>query len=332
MNYAFYIGATNDNASVLEQVAPSEVPAIKLFMGASTGNMLVENPCALHQIFDIASQRHLPIVTHCEDTAQIAINEAKIKSAVGPDAGVEYHPVIRNEKVCADSTRKAVTLALDSGAKLLVAHVSTGAEIAEITRAGAPNIKAEACVAYLYFCSDDYAKLGGRIKCNPAIKEVANQEALLKALGGGEVYTVATDHAPHLLADKEGGVFKATSGMPSVQFSLPLMLQLVDRGLIGITKVAELMSHNPARFFGVVRRGFIRPGYKADLVIVDHLPQAHTITDADVVSKCGWTPYAGKQVNWQINTTVCNGTIVYRRDEGFTAPDYRGEAIEFEHD
>lgn len=332
VNYAFYIGATNDNAPVLEQVDPSSIPAIKLFMGASTGNMLVESPCALHQIFDIASQRHLPIVTHCEDTAQIAINEAKVKSAVGPDAGVEYHPVIRNEMVCADSTRKAVTMALDSGAKLLVAHVSTGAEINEIACADAPNIKAEVCVAYLYFCSDDYAALGGRIKCNPAIKEVANQEALLKALSGGEVYTVATDHAPHLLADKEGGVFKAASGMPSVQFSLPLTLQLVDRGLIGITKVAELMSHNPARFFGVVRRGFIRPGYKADLVIVDHLPQAHTITDADVVSKCGWTPYAGKQVNWQVNTTICNGTIVYRHDEGFTAPDYRGEAIEFEHD
>lgn len=331
VNYAFYIGATNDNAEVLQQIDTTAIPAIKVFMGASTGNMLVEKENALNRIFDIAARRRLPIMAHCEDSALIARNEARVKSTVGQDAPVEYHAVVRNEEVCLNSTRKAIALARQSGAELLVAHVSTAAELKEIAAAG-KNINAEACVAYTCFSSDNYASLGGRIKCNPAIKSEADRQYLRGALSRGEVLTVATDHAPHLLSDKQGGAFTATSGMPSVQFSLPLMLQLVEEGVVDVPRVAELMCHNPARYFGVVGRGFIRPGYKADLVLVRRTEKPHVIADADVVSKCGWTPYVGVSTNWRVETTLCNGTVVYRYDKGFVAPDYRGEAVEFKHE
>ncbi len=332
VNYAFYIGATNGNLPSLERVPVSSVPGIKLFMGASTGNMLVEDTKTLDGIFRLARTRNLPVVVHCEDTAQIVRNEANVRALAGEDAGVEYHPVIRNAKECIDSTRKALELAASSGARLLVAHVSTGAEIEEIARCGGNNVKAEVCVAYLCFNDGDYRTLGARIKCNPAIKSSVCQTELIAALRDGKVFTVATDHAPHLLGDKCGGVFTAASGMPSVQFSLPLMLQLAERGAVDITQVVELMCHNPARFFGVKRRGFIRKGYKADLVMLEHLAEPYTVTDDDVISKCGWTPYAGQELNWRIAATMCNGTVIYRKDRGFTAPEYRGEAIEFDHD
>ena len=330
INYAFYLGATNDNIEELRAVDTTKIPAVKLFMGASTGNMLVENQESLKDVFDVAKAKGLPVVTHCEDSEMIAANEARIRSAVGDDAGVEYHPVIRDEAVCLSSTRKALSLAQESGVRLLVAHVSTAAEVEEITKCAA-DVKAEVCVSYLYLNSNDYATLGGRMKCNPAIKTPEDQQHLLRSLTDGKIYTIATDHAPHLLADKQGGVFKATSGMPSLQFSLPLMLQLTDRGVLDVETVARLMSHNPAHYFGVQRRGFIREGYKADLVLLKHLDQPHTITDADVESKCAWTPFAGQQTNWQVEATFCNGTRVYQHGQGFVASEYRGEAVEFDH-
>lgn len=331
INYAFYVGATNDNIDVLRNVDSSQIPAVKLFMGASTGNMLVEKADALANIFLLAKERGLPVVAHCEDSLMIAHNEARIKSEAGKDAGVEYHPVIRDEAVCLSSTLKAIELAQKSGAHLMVAHVSTARELEAITQTQA-QVSAEVCVSYLYFNSNDYRTLGGRIKCNPAIKSPLDQAGLLAALGQGKVCTIATDHAPHLLADKQGGVFEATSGMPSIQFSLPLMLQLVDRGVVDMATVVALMCHNPARYFGVKQRGFIRKGHKADVVILNHLAQPYTITDADVLSKCAWTPYAGQKVNWQVETTFCNGVRVFQNGLGITAPDYRGEAIEFDHD
>ncbi len=332
VNYAFYIGATNDNMVELEGVDASLVPGIKVFMGASTGNMLVEDAKTLDGIFQLAHNRNLPLVAHCEDTSQIMCNEAAVKASVGDNAGVEYHPIIRNAKECLDSTHKALDLAMSSGAQLLVAHVSTGEEIEEISRCSGNNVKAEVCVAYLCFNDDDYAKLGARIKCNPAIKSAEQQSALTAALRDGKVFTIATDHAPHLISDKCGGVFSATSGVPSVQFSLPLMLQLTENGATDIEQVVELMCHNPARFFGVRHRGFIREGYKADLVMLERMAEPYAISDADVVSKCGWTPYAGRKLNWRVAATMCNGTLVYRHGEGFTSPAYRGEAIEFNHD
>jgi len=330
INYAFYIGATNDNAEVLEGVNPADVPAVKLFMGASTGNMLVEKADALDKVFDIAKSKGLPVVAHCEDSQMIAENEAETKAEEGENAPVECHTYIRNEFVCLCSTLKAINLALKHETQLLVAHVSTQVELEAIAEAG-PLVSAEGCVQYLYFSMDDYDKLGGRIKCNPAIKTRDDQLALRKALTDGRLLTIATDHAPHLLADKQGGVFKATSGMPGIQFSLPLMLQLTDRGTLPIEQVAQLMSHNPAEYFHLQQRGFIRKGYKADLVLVKHLDQPHTIADSDVMSKCGWTPFKGKKTNWQVEATYCNGTLVYQHGAGIIAPDYRGEKAEFAH-
>lgn len=331
VNYAFYLGATNDNATELQAVDLSSVAAIKLFMGASTGNILVEREEALHTVFDIAHRRNLPIVAHCEDTALMAANSNRVKQTVGEDAGVEFHSIIRDSEVCLASTRKAISLAEATGARLLVAHVSTPEEIEEICESAA-DVRAEICVAYLCFNTDDYATLGGRIKCNPAIKDPKSQKGLLKALGEGRVFSIATDHAPHLKEDKEGGAFKATSGMPSVQFSLPLMLQFTDKGVLSIDTVVELMCHNPARFFGVKERGFIRKGYKADLVVVRREDIARVISDDEVVSKCGWTPYVGRELNWRVDLTICNGNIIYSGSKGFVAPDYRGEAVVFCHD
>lgn len=330
VNYAFYIGATNDNAAELEAVNPDDVPAVKLFMGASTGNMLVEKDLALDQVFAIATAKRLPVVTHCEDSEMIAENEAEARAEEGDNAPVECHAYIRNEFVCLCSTLKAIALAQKHNASLLVAHISTKSELEAIEAAG-DNIQAEGCVQYLYYNLDDYAKLGGRIKCNPAIKTRDDQQALRQALTNGQLLTIATDHAPHLLADKQGGVFQATSGMPGLQFSLVLMLQLADKGVLPIEQVAQLMSHNPAQYFKVCNRGFLRPGYKADLVMVKRTENAHTIADADVLSKCGWTPYAGQKTNWQVEATYCNGMKIYQHGEGITAPDFRGEKVEFKH-
>ena len=331
VNYAFYIGATNDNVAELQAADPGSVAAIKLFMGASTGNMLVEREEALHTVFDIAHRKNLPIVAHCEDTALMAANSNRVKQTVGEGAGVEYHSIIRDGEVCLVSTRKAISLAEETGARLLVAHVSTPEEVDEICGSSA-DVKAEICVAYLCFNTDDYATLGGRIKCNPAIKDPKSQKGLLAALEGEKVFSIATDHAPHRKEDKEGGAFKAASGMPSIQFSLPLMLQFTEGGVLSIDRVVELMCHNPARFFGVKERGFIRKGYKADLVVVRRDDISRVVSDEEVVSKCGWTPYVGRELNWRVDLTICNGNIIYSGSKGFVAPDYRGEAIVFCHD
>lgn len=331
VNYAFFIGATNDNSAELEGIDATLVPGIKLFMGASTGNMLVDGELALTNIFKIGKRTGLPIVAHCEDSVLIARNESIARNDFGSEAEVRLHSVIRNEEVCLNSTRKAIALAEASGARLMIAHVSTDAELREIN--AARNVCAEGCVAYLFFCDQDYERLGARIKCNPAIKSAADRQALRQALTDGRLHTIATDHAPHLMEQKQGGVFKAVSGMPSVQFSLPLMLSLVDEGVLNLTQVVQLMCHNPASYFGVQQRGFIREGYKADLTIVRHTDNPHTINEQEALSKCGWTPFVGIQTRWQVQSTICNGTTVYRHNEGIVAPDnHRGQQIVFNHD
>lgn len=330
INYACFIGATNDNAHELMAADTTLVPGIKLFMGASTGNMLVDDDKTLDDIFAMAAERGLPVVAHCEDSAMIAHNTERIIKEHGREAGVEWHPVIRNEEVCLSSTRKAVALAEKHGTQLLVAHVSTGREIPLITLSRG-NVKAETCVSYLTFCDKDYALLGGRIKCNPAIKSESDRLALRQALADGRIHCIATDHAPHLPADKQGGVFKAASGMPSVQFSLVMMLQLADEGWLSLPQVAELMCHHPAQLFGVEGRGFLRPGMKADITIVRHLDKPHTISDGEVLSKCGWTPYAGQQTRWQVEQTICNGTTVYSRDHGIDDTLQAARQITFNH-
>lgn len=321
VNYAFFIGATNDNIDAVAAVDPHRVPGIKLFMGSSTGNMLVDRRDVLRRLF---AESRLPIMAHCEDTAIINRNMAEAKRKYGDDPSVGHHPEIRSEEACWESTRLAVELAEESGARLHVAHLTTARELQLFGRN--PRITAEAVIAHLFFSSDDYATLGTRIKCNPAIKTPGDRDALRRALSDGRIATVGTDHAPHLLADKEGGCARAASGMPMVQFSLVAMLELVDKGVLTIERLVELMAHGPARLFEVAGRGFLRKGYKADVVVVR--PGAPwTVTRDCIQSKCGWSPMEGHTFGWQVRTTVCNGRVIY--NNGAFDADSRGEALEF---
>ena len=316
INYGCFIGAAADNAAELRAADCGMVPGIKLFMGASTGNMLVDDDAALDAIFALAAERGLPVIAHCEDSAMIACNEDRIHRRYGDDADVRFHTVMRDRDVCLSSTRKAVALAERHGTRLMVAHVSTADELDVIASAHGGCVAAETCISYLTFCSEDYDRLGALVKCNPAIKEKSDRLALRQALTDGRIYSIATDHAPHLPVSKRGGAFTAASGMPSVQFSLVLLLQLAEEGWLTLPDVARLTSHNPARFFGVEGRGFLRTGMKADLAIVRRLDKPHTISDSEVMSKCGWTPYAGMKTMWQVESTICNGVSVYRSGLG----------------
>ena len=321
VNYSFFIGATNDNIDCVTSIDPHRVPGIKLFMGSSTGNMLVDRNDVLHELF---SKAQLPIMAHCEDTDIINRNMKHAQEQYGDDPAVEHHPEIRSEAACYESTKRAVDLAEQTGARLHVAHMTTARELELF--GSSPRITAEAVVAHLVFTQDDYARLGTRIKCNPAIKTAADRDALRHALTDGRITTIGTDHAPHLLKDKEGGCARAASGMPMVQFSLVTMLELVDKGVLSIERLVTLMAHNPATLFEVSKRGFVRKGYKADLVIVK--PDAPwTVTPETIQSKCGWSPMEGHTYQWQVRTTMCNGQIIYN-NWAFDASS-RGEAVRF---
>ena len=322
VNYSFFFGATNDNYALFDQLDRSRIPGIKLFMGSSTGNMLVDRREALDRIF---AQAGLPIMVHCEDTAIINRNMAEAKQRYGDDPDVRHHPEIRSAEACYESTRLAVELARKHHAQLHVAHLTTARELELISGAG---ITAEATVSHLYFCDRDYAQLGTRIKCNPAIKTEGDREALQQALNDGRISVIGTDHAPHLLSQKEGGCARAASGMPMIQFSLVTMLELVDHGVLSIERLVELMCHNPARLFGVCQRGFLRPGYKADLVLV-RPGRAWTVTKDVILSKCGWSPMEGHTYFWQVERTICNGHTVYH--QGHVDSSYIGEPVNFEH-
>ncbi|MBO5186115.1 MAG: dihydroorotase [Prevotella sp.] len=320
VNYSFFFGATNDNLSLFDRLDPHRIPGIKLFMGSSTGNMLVDSGNALEKIFQSA---RMPLMTHCEDTAVIERNMAHARQADGRFPDVSLHPVIRSAEACYRSTALAVSLARKFGARLHVAHLTTAREL-DLFSAEA-NITAEAVVGHLLFSDNDYSRLGARIKVNPAIKTVGDRDALRRALVDGRIYTVATDHAPHLPKDKEGGCDKAASGMPMIQFSLPAMLSLADAGVLSRERLVELMCHNPARLFDIRDRGFIRPGYKADITIVRRAPM--TVTDDIIESKCGWSPVSGMTFGWRVETTLCNGVPVY--ENGKVDCGYIGEAVDF---
>ena len=328
VNYSFFFGATNDNISLFPQLDPHRIPGIKLFMGSSTGNMLVDRREALEQLF---SSSELPIMAHCEDTAIINRNMAEAKEKYGDDPKVIHHPEIRSEEACYESTRLAVELAQKYDARLHVAHLSTARELDLFDKCSMVNgqcsmITAEATVSHLYFCDRDYASLGTRIKCNPAIKTERDREALQLALTDGRITVIGTDHAPHLLSQKEGGCAKAVSGMPMIQFSLVTMLELVDNGVLSLERLVELMCHNPARLFEVRHRGFIREGYQADLVLVR--PNTAWVCTKDLVeSKCGWSPMEGHMFLWRVERTLCNGHTVYVDGKGDT--DYIGQPVLF---
>lgn len=305
VNYGFYLGATNDNLEEIKRLDTSVCPGVKLFMGSSTGNMLVDMEEALRNIF-----RDSPtlIMTHCEDTARINVNMAEVKKQYGEDPDVCFHPVVRDQEACFQSTAIAVKLAKEEGSRLHVAHVTTAKELG-LFQPNNDKITAEACVPHLLFTDKDYEKLGSRIKCNPAIKTEADRAALRRALTDGRIRTIATDHAPHLLSEKEGGALKAMSGMPMVQFSLPAVLSLVDEGVLSMERAVELMCHNPARLYHIKERGFVREGYWADFTLVRRKPW--TVTQDCIESKCGWSPLEGRTLGWQVEKTWVNGQLVW---------------------
>lgn len=333
VNYSFFYGATNDNVDTFPQLDIHRIPGIKLFMGSSTGNMLVDRQEALERIFKTTP---LPLMAHCEDTSIINRNMAVAKAHYGDDPVVTHHPEIRSEQACYESTRLAVALAQKHHARLHVAHLTTSKELELFAQniQNTPNnqntlstpITAEAVISHLYFSDADYQRLGTRIKCNPAIKTENDRDALRQALQDGRITVIGTDHAPHLLSQKEGGCVKAASGMPIIQFSLVTMLELVDEGVLSLERLVELMCHNPARLFEVRDRGFIRPGYRADLVLVrPNTPW--TVTPDCILSKCGWSPMEGHTYSWRVERTLCNGHTVYA--DGNVDTNYIGEEIAF---
>ena len=322
VNYSFFFGATNDNASLFPQLDIHRIPGIKLFMGSSTGNMLVDRREALECIFSTAP---LPIMAHCEDTDIINRNMAEARQRYGDDPQVTHHPEIRSEEACYESSRLAVELAVKHHARLHIAHLTTAKEL-DLLSTSPDNITAEATVAHLYFSDRDYQDLGTRIKCNPAIKTEHDREALREALNDGRIAVIGTDHAPHLLSQKEGGCARAASGMPMIQFSLVTMLELVDQGVLSLERLVELMCHNPARLFEVRQRGFIREGYQADIVIVR--PDTGWIVTKDCIqSRCGWSPMEGHMYLWRVERTLCNGHTVY--EQGRVDASYVGQSVAF---
>ena len=321
VNYSFFYGATNDNIPTFAQLDEHRIPGIKLFMGSSTGNMLVDGQETLEKIFSTVK---LPLMVHCEDTDIINHNMAEAQKAWGEDPQVSLHTLIRSEEACLASSRKAVELARKYGTRLHIAHLSTAEELELV----GDNITAEACVGHLYFTELDYQRLGSRIKVNPSIKTPVDQFLLRQALADGRITVIGTDHAPHLLEQKQGGCVRAASGMPMVQFSLVTMLELVDEKVLTIERMVELMCHNPARLFGVEQRGFLRKGYRADMVIV-HPRSPWKVTKDVILSKCGWSPMEGHEYQWRVERTLCNGKTVYV--DGHVNSEVLGEEIRFNH-
>ncbi len=304
VNYGFFIGATNDNLDEILAMPSTEYPAVKLFMGSSTGNMLVDKREMLEELF---AKTPKLIMTHCEDTARITANMAEARQKYGDDPDITHHAEIRDAEACWQSSALAAEMAKASGARLHIAHISTERELALL----GGNITGEACVAHLLYTDQDYARLRGRIKCNPAIKSESDREALRRGLTDGRITCIGTDHAPHLLSEKQGGARTAVSGMPMVQFSLVSMLEMVDEGVLSMERMVQLMCHNPATLFGILDRGFIREGMMADLVLVRRDEVPYTIASSDVLSKCGWSPREGDALHWRVMSTWVNGKCVW---------------------
>ena len=325
-NYGFFIGATDDNIQELKNADYSRVAGVKVFMGSSTGNMLVEGDDMLARIM-----QEVPalIAVHAEDEQLLKSNREAVVARYGEDLPMEFHPVIRNHKVCVRASERAVGLARKYGHRLHLLHVSTADEL-ELLEPGSPEgklVTAETCPQYLAFSDEQYDMLGARIKCNPAIKRPADRDALREAVRTGRIDTIATDHAPHLLEEKRGTALTAVSGMPLIQFSLTLMLQMAEEGMFDVVDIVEKMAHNPAKIYGIARRGFVREGYYADLVLVDNDCEPYTITDQWALSRCGWTPLSGLTVSNKVELTMVNGEMAYRFGVLFSS--VRGKALEF---
>ncbi len=308
-NYSFYLGASNHNIDEIRAVDPTRVCGVKVFMGASTGNLLVDDPEALDLIF-----RDCPILiaTHCEDSGMIDANAERISEQYGGDVPVEMHPVIRDVEACYASSSMAVALAKKHGSNLHVLHLTTEKELALFTAGdlAGKRITAEACVHHLWFSDRDYPERGNRIKCNPAVKAQSDRDAIREAVRNDVIDVIATDHAPHLLSEKEQPFMQAPAGLPLVEHALPMLLELYHQGVFTLEKVVQKACHNPAIRYQVANRGFIREGYAADLVLVD-LNAEQQIQDGSVRYKCGWTPFAGERFRARICQTFVNGVAVF---------------------
>lgn len=325
VNYSFYFGATNNNVHVLKELDKTRVCGVKLFMGASTGNMLVDRMEALRKIF---SEAGMLIATHCEDQNTIRENTERFRQEYGEDPDITCHPLIRSEEACYRSSALAVQLAKETNARLHVLHVSTARELElfEDKPLSEKRITAEACVSHLFFCDEDYQTLGARIKCNPSIKTRADRDALRGALSTNRIDVVGTDHAPHLLTEKQGGALKAVSGMPSIQFSLVSLFELVHEGVLTVEQLVQKMCHAPAELYQIEKRGYIRPGYWADLVLVNPNKE-WTVTSDCIQSKCGWSPMEGCHFHAQVEKTFVNGALAYA--DGKVNTSNRGQALVF---
>ncbi len=326
VNYGFYLGATNTNLEEIKRVSPEDACGVKVFMGASTGNMLVDDPAALDGIF--ASAR-VPIATHCEYSPLIFENEKRYRERYGDAVPIEAHPQIRSEEACYRSSSLAVSLAKRHGARLHVLHLTTARELALFERGPieGKRITAEVCAHHLWFEQSSYATLGTKIKCNPAIKTAADRDALQAAVVDDRIDVIATDHAPHTLEEKARGYFEAPSGLPLVQHSLLMLLTQHAQGLFTLPKIVEKAAHNPAVLFGIAERGFLREGYYADLVAVD-LAAVTRVDAAQVRYKCGWSPLEGTTLRGGIVLTVLNGAPVFR-DGQPVAGSRAARALEF---
>ena len=325
-NFAFYLGATNNNIDEIRKADTAKVCGIKLFMGSSTGNMLVNQTDMLEHVF---AESPCIIVAHCEDEQIIRTNIERYKALPINEVDATCHPKIRTAEACLKSTERAVALATKHGARLHVAHLSTAAELSlfEAKPLADKLITAETCPHYLFFDESDYKTLGYRIKCNPSIKSAADRAALTEALTSGKIDAIGTDHAPHLPAEKFGdSYFTSASGMPSIQHSLPAMLDLWKAGKISLENVVRKMCNAPADIFKIDRRGYLRPGYKADIVIVD-TDKPQTVTAANTLYKCGWSPFEGHTFGSTVTHTFVNGTLVYCNGEFVS--DKKGEALRF---
>jgi dihydroorotase len=326
-NYSFFMGASNDNLEEVLKTDPETVCGVKIFMGSSTGNMLVDDEQTLNNLF---SKVPMLIATHCEDEATIRKNAAEFKAKYGEAIPIEMHPVIRSVEGCYKSSSLAIELAKKYNTRLHILHISTAEEL-DLFRNDIPlaekRITAEVCVHHLYFDASQYASLGTQIKCNPAVKEARHKEAILKALLDNRLDIIATDHAPHTWEEKQGTYFNAPSGVPLVQHSLNIMLRFVQQGLISLERVVEKMCHAPATCFKVQQRGFLDEGYWADVVIVDP-EKSWQVRKDNIHYKCNWSPLEGEIFQGQVTETIVSGHLAYQNGQFFE--DNKGQRLLFD--
>lgn len=325
-NYGFHFGVSYNNLDIIQRLDPSTVAGVKVFMGASTGNMLVDDPETLERLFAIVPTI---LLAHCEHTPTILAREAEFQARYGVDIPASAHPLIRNAEACYRSSEQAVSLARRHGTRLHVLHMTTERELSLFQPGplGAKHITAEACVHHLFFDDRDYEQQGHLIKCNPAIKRQQDRDALRQAVLDGRIDVIGTDHAPHTLAEKQQSYSQAPSGLPLVQHALPALLELVEEGVWPLPLLVDRISHQVATLFGIIDRGFIREGYWADLVLVDRLEAPRPVMHDPVLAHCGWTPFKAHAFHHVIDTTLVSGQIAWH--QGQVNSTCRGQPLQF---